>query len=168
MNSGLRVEALSRTHDLQRFSCGEPGLDRFLIRFALQSQQAETSRSYVGLADDKVIGFYTLVASEIAHAQAPERLTKGVARHPIPLMLLARLAVHREWQGRRIGAGLLRDAMVRTLQAADILGIRALAVHAKDEKAVAFYSRFGFIPSPINPWHMYLLLKDIRRLLGKR
>ena len=105
---------------------------------------------------------------EIAHAQAPERLTKGVARHPIPLMLLARLAVHREWQGRKIGAGLLRDAMVRTLQAAEILGIRALAVHAKDDKAVAFYTRFGFIPSPINPWQMYLLLKDIRRLLGRR
>jgi GNAT superfamily N-acetyltransferase len=166
VNSALHVEALRRDHRIDQFSSGQPELDRFFIQFALQSQQAGTSRTYVGLAGDIVIGFYTLVASEIAHAQAPERLTKGVARHPIPLMLLARLAVHRDWQGRRIGTGLLRDAMDRTLRAAEILGIRALAVHAKDDNAVAFYSRFGFIPSPINPRHMYLLLKDIHRLRG--
>ena len=93
---------------------------------------------------------------------------KGLAKHPIPLMLLARLAVATSWQGKRLGAGLLKDAMLRTLQAADIARIRAMAVHAKDEAARAFYERFDFIPSPSDPYHLFLLLKDIRTLLASR
>jgi GNAT superfamily N-acetyltransferase len=100
---------------------------------------------------------------EVSFDHAPARLTKGMARHPVPLMLLARLAVHREWQGRGLGAGLLKDALRRTLQAADIAGIRALAVHAKDEKARAFYRHFDFVDSPTDPLHLFLLLKDLRR-----
>jgi GNAT superfamily N-acetyltransferase len=162
----LRIEALRRDHRVEAFSCGDAELDRFFIRYALQAQSAETSRTYVGLDGETVIGFYTLVASEVAHANAPERVTKGTARHPIPLLLLARLAAHRDWQGQQIGAGLLRDAMQRAVQAATILGIRALAVHAKDDRAVAFYEHFGFMPSPVSPRHMYLLLKDVRRMLS--
>jgi GNAT superfamily N-acetyltransferase len=85
---------------------------------------------------------------------------------PIPLMLLARLAVAASWQGKGLGAGLLKDAMLRTLQAADIAGIRAMAVHAKDDTARAFYERFDFIPSPSDPFHLLLLLKDIRLLIA--
>jgi GNAT superfamily N-acetyltransferase len=113
-----------------------------------------------------VIGFYTLVASEVAYASAPLRLSKGQARHPIPLMLLARLAVHRDHQGQRLGAGLLVDAMRRALEASQILGIRALAVHAKNEAAER-YRHFGFEPSPVDPRHLYLLLNDIQRMLPK-
>ncbi|WP_306030721.1 GNAT family N-acetyltransferase [Stappia sp. MMSF_3263] len=160
----FRVEKLTRRHAVDSFDCGEPALDRFLERFAFPNQQANASQTYVGLADDTVIGFYTLVVGEVAHAEAPERLVKGLARHPVPIMLLARLAVARDWQGKGIGAGLLRDAVLRTLQAADIAGIRALAVHAKDDAARAFYRRFDFIESPTDPLHLFALIKDLRGL----
>ncbi|MCI1710869.1 MAG: GNAT family N-acetyltransferase [Chiayiivirga sp.] len=159
----FRIEKLTRGHAVEAFDCGDPVLNRFLVRFALASQQSEAATSYVGLADDSVVGFYSLVVGEVSFDHAPARLTKGMARHPVPLMLLARLAVHREWQGRGLGAGLLKDALRRTLQAADIAGIRALAVHAKDEKARAFYRHFDFVDSPTDPLHLFLLLKDLRR-----
>lgn len=160
----FRVEKLTRSHAVDRFDCGEEALNRFLVRFALPSQQANASQTYVGLADDTVIGFYTLVVGEVAYAEAPERLTKGLARHPVPIMLLARLAVSTDWQGKGIGAGLLRDAVLRTLQAADIAGIRALAVHAKDDAARSFYRRFDFVESPTDPLHLFALIKDLRSL----
>lgn len=162
--TNFRVEKLTRSHAVDRFDCGEEALNRFLIRFALPSQQANASQTYVGLADDSVIGFHTLVVGEVAYADAPERLTKGLARHPVPIMLLARLAVSREWQGKGVGAGLLRDAVLRTLQAADIAGIRALAVHAKDDAARSFYRRFDFVESPTDPLHLFALIKDLRSL----
>jgi predicted N-acetyltransferase YhbS len=112
-----------------------------------------------------VVGFYTLVVGQVNYEDSPQRLTKGLARHPVPIMLLARLAVGNNWQKRGIGSGLLKDAMRRTLQAADIAGIRAFAVHAKDETAQQFYAHFDFIPSPTDPYHMFLLLKDIRRII---
>jgi GNAT superfamily N-acetyltransferase len=164
VNAGPGVEALRRDHKVDAFECGQPELDRFLVRYAFQAQQANASRTYVGLSNDTVVGYHTLVVGEVVHEQAPERPKKGLARYPIPLMVLARLAVHREWQGRGIGAGLLRDAMDRTVHAAEIAGIRALAVHAKNEAAASFYARFGFLPSPVDPRHMYLLLKDIVRM----
>lgn len=160
----FRVEKLTRRHAVDPFDCGEPALDRFLARFAFPNQQANASQTYVGLADDTVIGFYTLVVGEVAHAEAPERLVKGLARHPVPIMLLARLAVARDWQGKGIGAGLLRDAVLRTLQAADIAGIRPLAVHARDDAARAFYRRFDFVESPTDPLHLFALIKDLRGL----
>ena len=163
----LLVEPLRRDHSVEQFACGEPQLDEFLVRFALTSQQANTSRTYLALSDGIVAGYYTLVASEVAHAHSPERLTKGIARHPIPLMLLARLAVRTDFQGRKLGAALLADAMKRTLEASQILGIRALAVHAKNEAAEKFYLHFGFIPSPVDPRHLYLLLKDVQRIVAR-
>ena len=89
-------------------------------------------------------------------------MTKGLARHPVPIMLLARLAISAAWQGRGLGSGLLKDAMQRTLQAAEIAGIRAFAVHAKDDDVRAFYEHFGFSPLPSDPYHLFRLLKDIR------
>jgi len=96
---------------------------------------------------------------------APERLKKGLARHPVPIMLLARLAIAASWHGQGLGSGLLKDAMLRTLQAAEIAGIRAFAVHAKDHAARAFYERFDFVPSPSDPYHLFRLLKDVRAVL---
>ena len=124
------------------------------------------SQTYVGLSDQIIIGYYTIVAGEVRHPDAPERVVKGMPRHPIPLLVLARLAVHREWQGRGIGAGLLLDALGRTLQVADIIGVRALAVHAKDSSAGAFYQHFGFAPSPTDDRHLFMLIKDIRAAAG--
>jgi len=163
--TAFRIERLGHDHAVAAFDCGEPALDRFLKRYALASQQSDAAATYVGLADGVVVGYYTLVVSEIGHEDAPARLGKGLARHPIPLMLLARLAVHRDWQGRGLAAGLLKDALCRTAQAADIAGIRALAVHAKDDRARAFYRHFDFIDSPTDALHLFLLLKDLRRHL---
>ena len=158
--SGCLIEKLARHHAIDDFDCGQVALNRFLIRFALTNQQANASQTYVGLANRAVIGFYTLVVSEVSYDEAPERLRKGLARHPVPLMLLARLAVDRTWTGRGVGAGLLKDAMRRTRQAADICGIRALAAHAKDDTARAFYEHFGFLPSPTDPLHLFIVIKD--------
>jgi GNAT superfamily N-acetyltransferase len=163
----FRIEKLARHHIVDGFNCGQEALNRFLLRFALPNQQANASQTYVGLADSTVIGFYTLAVGEVAFEDAPERLTKGLAHHPVPIMLLARLAVSVSWQGKGVGAGLLKDAMRRTMQAADIAGIRAFAVHAKDEAASAFYQHFNFVPSPTDPLHLFLLVKDLRKAAGE-
>jgi len=116
--------------------------------------------------DNEVVGFYTIVAGEVAHAQAPERVVKGMPRHPIPVMLLARLAVDRSDQGKGLGQGLLKDALLRTAPAAEIAGLRALLVHAKDDHAKAFYLKFDFEISPAHERHLFLLMKDLRQYLG--
>ena len=158
----LKIEKLQRSHKLDEFDCGQEALNRFLIRHALQNQQAEASQTYVALADGQVVGYYTLVVGEVAFESAHERLTKGLARHPVPIMLLARLAIVTGWQGKGLGSGLLKDAMQRTVQAADIAGIRAFAVHAKDDEAKSFYEHFGFTPLPSDAYHLFRLLKDVR------
>jgi GNAT superfamily N-acetyltransferase len=165
MNLDFKVEKLRRDHVLEDFDCGKEPLNRFLIRNALQSQQANASQTYLLITADRVIGYHTLVVGEVAFAAAPERLKKGLARHPVPIMLLARLAVSQDYQGRGIGQALLKDALLRTLQAADIAGIRAFAVHAKGKEACAFYERFDFIASPSDSMHLFLLLKDIKALI---
>jgi GNAT superfamily N-acetyltransferase len=165
MSPDFKVEKLGRDHVLEGFDCGKEPLNRFLIRNALQNQQANASQTYVLITTGRVIGYHTLVVGEVAFAAAPERLTKGLARHSVPIMLLARLAVSRAYQGRGIGRALLKDALLRTLQAANIAGIRAFAVHAKDDGARAFYGHFDFIESPTDPMHLFLLLKDVRVLI---
>ena len=163
--TSLLIEKLQRGHAVDTFDCGREALNRFLIRFAFQNQQAGGSQTYVALAQTEIVGYYTLVVGQVDYDDAPERLTKGLARHPVPIMLLARLAIANSWQGKGLGAGLLKDAMLRTLQAADIAGIRAFAVHAKDDEARAFYEHFDFAPSPSDPYHLFRLLKDLRAFL---
>src|SRR6266700_5694478 len=158
----LHIEKLQRHHPLESFDCGREALNRFLIHYALQSQQGGASQTYVALTGEAVVGYYTLVVGQVDYDDAPERLKKGLARHPVPIMLLARLAIATSWQGKGLGAGLLKDAMLRTLQAADIAGIRAFAVHAKDDQARSFYERFDFVPSPSDPYHLFSLMKDVR------
>lgn len=160
--TAFRIEKLTKRHAVEDFDCGEVALNRFLARFALVNQTANSAVTYVGLSGDEVIGFYSLVVGEVYYADAPERLKKGLAQHPVPVMLLARLAVSRSWQNQHLGSGLLKDAIRRTLQAADIAGIRALIVHAKDDRARAFYQRHDFIPSPSDPLHLFALITDLR------
>lgn len=162
----LRIEKLTRAHQVETFDCGKEPLNRFLGRFALQAQLSGSSQTYLALADDDVAGYYTLVFGDVGFEDAPARLRKGVARHPVPLMILARLAVSSNWVRKGIGSGLLKDAMVRTLTAASIAGLRAFAVHAKDDEARSFYEHFDFIPSPSDPMHLFLLLKDLRQYVG--
>jgi GNAT superfamily N-acetyltransferase len=166
MTIAFRIEKLRRDHPIDSFTCGSEELDRFLIRYAFSNQQAGAAQTYLGLHDTEVIGFYSLVFGNVAYRDAPERLTKGLARHPVPIMLLARLAVSRAWQGRGIGPGLLKDSMRRTLQAADIGGLRAMAVHAKDAPARRFYEHFNFVASPTDPLHLFVLIKDLRTIAG--
>jgi GNAT superfamily N-acetyltransferase len=160
-----RIEKLRSDHQTEGFECGREELNRYLLRYAWQSQQAGSSQTYVGVAADVVVGYYSLAVGHVTYERAPERLSKGLARHAIPIMLLARMAVDRRWQGQGVGKALLRDALQRTLQAAEIAGIRAFAVHAKDEEAMQFYEHFDFIPSPADPMHLFVLLKDVRRIL---
>jgi GNAT superfamily N-acetyltransferase len=164
MADPLRIEKLRADHAVSGFDCGQEELNRFLWRFALVNLRAGAAQTYVALTGEYVVGYYSLAVGEVAYQDAPDRLSKGLAHHPVPIMLLARLAVSSGSQGQGIGAGLLKDAMLRTVQAADIAGIRALAVHAKDEHARRFYEHFGFIPSPTDALHLYLLVKDIKRL----
>ena len=157
-----RVEKLQRTHAVEGFDCGQADLNRYLWRYAWVNQQANAAQTYLGLVGESVLGYYNLAVGHVSYEGAPERLAKGLARHPIPIMVLARLAVDRHWQAQGVGRGLLRDAMLRTLQVADIAGLRALAVHAKDDEARRFYEQFDFAPSPTDPLHLFLLVKSLR------
>lgn len=159
-----KIEKLQRRHAIDPFDCGREELNRFLKQHALQSQESGGAQTYVGLVDQTVVGYYALAVGSVEQEHAPERVKKGLAKHSIPIMLLARLAVDRHWQNRGIGAALLKDAVLRTLQAADIAGIRALVVHAKDDGARGFYERFDFHPSPSDPLHLFMLLKDARKI----
>ena len=161
-----RIEKLQPHHAVEAFDCGREPLNLFLRKHALQNQRSGGSQAYVGLADDTVIGYYALAVGSVEQDQAPERVRKGMAKHSIPIMLLARLAVDLHWQKQGIGAALLKDAILRTLQAADIAGIRALVVHAKDEDARTFYEHFDFTPSPSDPLHLFMLLKDVRNIIS--
>ena len=144
------------------FECGQLAFDRYLQRYALVNQQANSAQTYVAEVDGAITGYYSLSVAGVDWVNVPNRIAKGLARHPVPVMLLARLAVRLEWQGRGIGKALLKDALLRTLQAADIAGIRAMIVQAKDESARQWYLRWNFELSPTNPLHLFLLLKDIQ------
>ena len=165
MTSERCIEPLHRGHSIASFDCGQPDLNGWLQKHALQNQGANGARTYVGLAGDEVVGYYSLAVGQVEYEGAAERLKKGLARHPIPVMLLARLAVHRDWQGQGLGRSLLRDAILRTIEASRIAGIRALIVHAKDDTARRYYEQFDFVSSPTDPLHLYALVKDIQKQL---
>ncbi len=160
------VEKLDAAHDSDSFDCGKEPLDRFLKRYALPNQKAGGAQTYVVCRDGRLmVGYYSLAVGAVEHAEAPHRITRGMARHPLPIMLLARLAVDRKEQGQGLGKALLKDALLRTAQAADIAGIRALLVHARDDEARLWYQKYDFEPSPTDPFHLFLLMKDLRALL---
>ena len=159
-------EPLDSGHKLELFDCGDEPLNAYLKRYAMANQRAGAARTYVTHRSRVVIGYYSLAAGSVELRQAPARVAKGLARHPVPVTLLARLAVDRREQGAGIGASLVQDALLRHLQAEAIIGSRALLVHAKTNAAASFYAKFGFDPSPSDARHLYLLTKDIRRTLG--
>lgn len=159
-----QVELLNRTHDLSHFDCGRhESLNLWLRRHALQNQARDSARTYVVHRANIVVGYYSISAGSIARESASPRAAQGLARHPVPVALLGRLAVHREEQGGGLGAALLKDALLRIESAAEILGIRAVLVHAIDHQARAFYERFDFEPCPDDELHLMLLMKDLRR-----
>lgn len=162
-----RIEKLRADHPLDTFDCGREELNRFLKRHAWSNQQAHSAQTYVLVDDGRVAGYYSLAAGAIAHERAAERVRKGQARHPIPVVIPARLAVDKSRQGRGLGAALLKDALLRTARAADTIGARALVVHAMDERAISFYRHFDFDSNPADPLFLWLLMKDLRRLISK-
>lgn len=166
-NSSLgTIEKLAAHHALDSFESGKSALDQFLKRFALTNQKAGSAQTYVicGGANE-VVGYYSLCVGAVEHATASERVRKGLANHPVPVMILARLAVASAEQKRGLGKALLKDALLRTAQAAEIAGIRALLVHAKDDEARQWYMNFDFEESSTDPYHLFLLMKDIRTIL---
>ena len=156
---------LDARHDLSAFDCDVPALNNYLKKFALQNQRNQSARTYVATRGECVVGYYTLAAASARREETPARVAKGLAAHPVPVILLARLAVDCTEQGEGLGTGLLKDALLRAVAAADIVGCRAVMVHAKDEGAKVFYQRFGFEPSPTDPFRLYLLMKDVKASL---
>ena len=152
---------LARAHDRNVFDCGVPALNEYLKQYALQNQKKHAARTYVATRGKRIFGYYTLACGSVAPDEAPPSVRAGLAKHPIPVILLARLAVDVTERGRGLGAWLLKDALLRTLQATEIAGLRAMIVHAKDDTAKRFYEKYGFEPSPIDAYHLFLKTADI-------
>lgn len=160
------VRKLEAGDEVEAFDCGRPELNEYLRRFALINQQANSAQTYVTCAGRTVVGFYSLCAGSVAYDEAPARVAKGLALHRVPVMILARLGVDKNHQQKGLGRALLKDAVLRVLQAADIAGIRALLAHAKDEAARDWYLAHDFEPSPTDPLHLFLLIKDMKAAAG--
>lgn len=159
------VRKLAPADSTEGFDCGQPSLNQFLQRYAFVNQKANSAQTYVCCLGGEVVGFYSLAVGSVDPQDAPARVMKGLARYPVPVMILARLAVDRDHQAKGLGKALLKDALLRTAQAADIAGIRCLLVHAKDEAARQWYESWEFEPSPTDPYHLFLMLKDLKALL---
>lgn len=156
------VERLSESHDLSAFDCGNESLTAWLKRFALTNLRSDSAQTFVARRGGVVVGYYSLTAGSVRPEEAPARVAKGLAKHPIGVILLARLAVDKREQGRGLGKALLKDALLRVMGAADTVGARAVLVHAIDEQARGFYEHFGFERSPIDDFELMLLMKDLR------
>jgi GNAT superfamily N-acetyltransferase len=156
------VELLRKDHQLQAFDCGKASLNDWLRKYAFANQQADSARTYVLMLQAKVAGYYSLTAGSVAVEEAPSRIAKGLARHPIGVILLARLAVDRPYHRMGLGKILLADALRRAAGAAEMIGVRAILVHALDQEAAQFYEKFHFKRSPVDPLQLMLLLKDLR------
>lgn len=155
-------EPLGEQHRLESFDCGKLALNDWLLRHARQAQSSGSAKTFVVADDDRVAGYFSLTVGQVDTLEAPERIRKGMGQYPVPVVILARLAVSLQDQGRGIGFGILQDAIRRTLLIADQAGIRAMLTHPIDEEASNFYTRFGFIASPLRKQQLLLLLKDAR------
>ena len=164
-----RIEPIAPEHDTQSFDCGSDEQTMWLRRHALHAHQADSAKVYVTcLAGARsVVGYYALAAGSIGHAEAPPRLTRGVGRYPVPVVILTRLGVDLEEQGRGLGSALVRDAFFQVAAIAERAGVRALLIHAENPAAAAFYRGIdpAFEASPTDPLHVALLTKDLRRAI---
>ena len=159
-------ESLAAQHRLDGFDCGKPALNDWLLRHARQAQGSGSAKTFVVAEDDvRVAGYFSLTVGQVDTLEAPERIRKGMGQYPLPVVILARLAVSTVDQGRGIGFGLLQDAIRRTMLIAEQAGIRAMLTHPIDEEAARFYTRFGFIASPLREQQLLLLLKDAKKVV---
>lgn len=158
---------ITKDHDTGRFDCGVEPLNEYLRKYSLLNHSNRAARTYVALRGDRIAGYYTLANGSVSRDEVPARVAQGLGRYPVPITLLARLAVDLTERGKGLGRGLLKDALLRAYQASELVGSRAVVTHAKDQTAKAFYERYQFDPSPLNEYHLYLLMKDIRSVFAQ-
>ena len=160
-------QAISTSHQTSDFDCGKALLNEFLRLYALTNSQSGNSRTFVlAGADHRVVGYYSIAATSIVHEAAPARVKQGQPRHPLPAILMARFAVDVSQQGQGVGRALFRDALLRSLNITEELGARAFVVDAKDDEALRFYNKFNMMIDAQDPRRLYLLFKDIKKILG--
>lgn len=153
--------------NLENFYSGKPALDDWLKKHSLQAARTGTATTFVVTNKSReIVGYYSLSMGSISPEEATDRIRKGAGHYPIPVILLARMAVDEKHQGNGIGRGLLRDAVIRTVNISLEVGVRAILTHPIDEAAANFYLKYGFEPSPISPNQIMILLKDARKALG--
>lgn len=160
---------LERKHPRKDFDCGDPVLNDWLVRYSIQNQKKGLSRSYVSLSKDKnsIAGFYTLAFGSVRKEESTEEVAHGAPAHPIPVLVVARLAIDHKYQGIGLGRSLMRDAIIRAISASEIAGLRAVVVDAKDERAAAFYTHLGFTAIKQTPLFLMVTLKEAADLLSE-
>lgn len=160
-----KPEVLSKEHRVESFDCGNLSLNEWLIRHSRQARSSGSAKTFVVTDSGSVVGYFSLTVGQVDTYEVPERVRQGMGQYPIPVVILARLAVSLKYQKMGIGVGLLQDAIKRTVLIAEQVGIRALLTHPIDNAAAQFYERFGFVASPVREKQLVLLLKDARKLL---
>ena len=161
----LVIEKLTQAHSVGGFECSNGALDAWLKRFAWINQRAETAKTYVAHRGGRVVGYHALAAGSVLKHEALARIAHGIANHAVGAILLARLAVDKSEHGKGLGKALLRDARGRISQAADLVGVRTVLVHAIGDSARTFYLHHGFDPLPVDPMELMMLMKDLRASL---
>jgi GNAT superfamily N-acetyltransferase len=162
----MHTKPLDKFQDRNVFNCEVEPLNDYLKKYALQNQKKDAARTYVLTNEEnQIVGFYTLVFGSVSIEETTPKVATGLGKYPIPIILLARLAIDKNQKGKGLGKLLMRDALLRAVRASEIAGLRAFLVHAKDESAKAFYEKLGFQPSPYNEFHLYLKMSDIRASL---
>jgi GNAT superfamily N-acetyltransferase len=162
-----RPVPIDKSHNASSFDCGVEALNEYLRRYAFLNHQNRSARTYVVTSEALLVGYYTLANGSVSKTELPTRVAQGLGNYPVPITLLARLAVDISEKGKGLGRALLKDAVLRAFQASELVGSRAIATHAKNEAAKAFYQRFDFAPSPLNDLHLYLLMKDVRAIVER-
>ncbi len=155
---------ISHIHHVTSFDCGDPTLNDWQQRRAKKNENSGASRTFVVCKDNTVIGYYSLAVGAIAREETSGKIRRNMPE-PIPVMILGRLAVDANWQGKQIGIGMLKDAIQRTIIVAEQAGIRALLVHALSDKARSFYQHWGFHESPTNDMTLMITLNDAKNAI---
>lgn len=168
MATDWTVEPFDKTHDRSAFECGRPALDDFIRARVSQYEKRRLGKTFVAVppGEKRVIGYYTLAAGAVAFEHLPGDSARKLPKHPVPVVLLARLAVDRSAQGRGLGEALLMDALQRSLDLSGGLGVHAVEVDALDDAAAAFYRKYGFTPLLDDPLHLYLPIATVEDLLA--
>jgi GNAT superfamily N-acetyltransferase len=161
--NNLKITLFNKTlHNAKSFNCGNDALNQFIHQYAIQQQKKRVGRTFVAINEDnEVLGFHTLSAGSVRYEDAPMSLVQGLPKYPIPTTILGRLAVHKSQQGKGLGGLLLKDALLRVLEASQNLGIVAILVDAKNEKAANFYKHYGFIAFENRPYTLFMHLETI-------